>query len=111
MKTGILVLVLHEEIENPDLEIESQLNTYLGLNNLHIITEEKLEDLKIIEIVLDKANQYNNGDPDDLNKEQLKILISERLIGLNKFIGFFKQQIDEKFKAENLKIFQKYLAL
>ncbi|CAG8646716.1 20747_t:CDS:2 [Dentiscutata erythropus] len=76
-------LVIDLTTQDPDPEIESQLNTYLGLNDLHIITEEKLEDLEIIEI----------------------------LRGLNKFIGFFEQQIDEEFKAKDLKIFRKYLAL
>ncbi|CAG8761442.1 2663_t:CDS:2, partial [Cetraspora pellucida] len=73
---GILPLVSHEEIElathsqdtlleqqeqdintlvvdliSQDLEpeIENQLNSYLDLNNLHILTEEKLDDSEIIE--------------------------------------------------------------
>ncbi|CAG8501241.1 13300_t:CDS:2, partial [Cetraspora pellucida] len=135
-KTGILSSVSYEEIEvaiksqdmlleqqeedvndlvidltSQDPEIKSQLNTYLDLSNLHIITEEKLEDSEIIEIVIDEANQCKNGDPDDSDKEQPEISISEGLMGLNKFISFFEQQIDADFKAEDLKIFQKYLAL
>ncbi|CAG8704132.1 5083_t:CDS:2, partial [Cetraspora pellucida] len=38
------------DLISQDPEIKSQLNTYLDLSDLHIITEEKLEDLKIIEI-------------------------------------------------------------
>ncbi|CAG8542261.1 20022_t:CDS:2, partial [Racocetra fulgida] len=94
-KTGILSSVSCEEIEvatnNPDPEIRSQLNTYL--------------DLKIIEIVLDEANQHKNGDPDDLDDEQSENPISEGLMGLNKFISFFEQQIDTDFVAEDLIIF------
>ncbi|CAG8663970.1 10538_t:CDS:2 [Cetraspora pellucida] len=43
------------------------------LNNLCIITEDKLEDSEIVEIVLDKENQSKNGDPDDSDKEELEI--------------------------------------
>ncbi|CAG8728678.1 728_t:CDS:1, partial [Cetraspora pellucida] len=109
-KTGILPLVSHEEIElathsqdtlleqqeqdintlvvdliSQDLEpeIENQLNSYLDLNNLHILTEEKLDDSEIIEVVLDEANQYENGDPDDSDDEEPEISISEGLTGLN----------------------------
>ncbi|CAG8785603.1 15263_t:CDS:1, partial [Dentiscutata erythropus] len=137
-KTGILPLVSHEEIEfaahnqdtileqqeqdtdmlvvdltsqDPDPEIENQLNAYLDLNNLHILTEEMLDDSEIIEVVLDEANQYEHGDPDDSDEEEPEISILEGLMGLNKFIGFFEQQTDPGFKAEDLKIFQKYLAL
>ncbi|CAG8540426.1 18163_t:CDS:2 [Dentiscutata erythropus] len=75
-------LVIDLTSHNPDLEIKSQLNTYLDLNDSHIITEKKLEDSKIIEIVLDEENQRENGDPDDLDEEQPKIPISEGLIAL-----------------------------
>ncbi|CAG8700848.1 14730_t:CDS:2, partial [Dentiscutata erythropus] len=104
-------LVIDLTSQDPDPEIESQLNTYLDLNDLHIITKEKLEDSKIIKIVLDEENQRENGDLDDSDEEQPEIPISEGLMGLNKFITFFEQQIDTDFKAEDLKIFRKYLAL
>ena len=131
-KTGILPSVSYEEIElaactqdavleqqeqdistlvvdltsqDPDPEIEDQLNTYLDLNNLHIVTEENLDDSEIIEVVLDEANQFEHGDPDDSDEEEPEISISEGLMGLNKFISFFEQQIDTDFKAEDLKIF------
>ncbi|CAG8770982.1 3363_t:CDS:2 [Gigaspora rosea] len=137
-KTGILPLVSHEKIElatctqdavleqqeqdistlvvdltsqDPDPEIEDQLNTYLDLNNLHIVTEKNLDDSEIIEVVLDEANQFEHGDPNDSDEEEPEISISERLIGLNKFICFFEQQTDPDFKAEDLKSFQKYLTL
>ncbi|CAG8557609.1 16485_t:CDS:2, partial [Racocetra fulgida] len=137
-KTGILAPISHEEIEvatnsqdtllehqeqdidvlmidltfqDPDPEIRNQLNTYLNLNDLHIITEEKLDNSEIIEIVLDEANQCENRDPDNSDEEQPEIPISEGLMGLNKFIGFFEQQTDANFKSEDLKIFRKYLTL
>ena len=134
-KTGILPSVSHEEIElaactqdavleqqEQDIstlvvdltsvpEIEDQLNTYLDLNNLHIITEENLDDSEIIEVVLDEANQFEHGDPDDSDEEEPEISISEGLMGLNKFICFFEQQTDPDFKAEDLKSFRKYLTL
>ncbi|CAG8508742.1 9717_t:CDS:2 [Cetraspora pellucida] len=99
-------LVIDLTSQDPDLEIKSQLNTYLDLNDLHIITKKKLKDLEIIEIVLDEENQRKNRDPDDSDEEQPEIPISEGLMGLNKFITFFEQQIDTDFKAENLKIFE-----
>ncbi|CAG8623954.1 10003_t:CDS:2, partial [Racocetra fulgida] len=76
----------------------------------NVLLEQQEEDVneldsEIIKIVLDEANQRDNKDPDDSDKEQLEIPISEELIGLNKFIGFFEQQIDEEFKAKDLKIF------
>ncbi|CAG8483493.1 18115_t:CDS:1, partial [Dentiscutata erythropus] len=46
-----------------------------------------------------------NKDPNDSDEKLLQIPVSEGLIGLNKFISFFKQQIDTEFKAENLKVF------
>ncbi|CAG8802892.1 11465_t:CDS:1, partial [Gigaspora rosea] len=45
------------------------------------------------------------GDPNDSDEEQPEIPISEGLKGLNKFIGFFEQQIDANIKFEDLKIF------
>ncbi|CAG8535259.1 13765_t:CDS:2, partial [Cetraspora pellucida] len=110
-KDDIGDLVIDLTSQDSDPEIKSQLNTYLDLNDLHIITKKKLKDSEIIEIVLDKENQYENEDPDNSDKEQLEIPILEGLMGLNKFITFFEQQIDTDFKAEDLKIFQKYLAL
>ncbi|CAG8695141.1 13004_t:CDS:2, partial [Cetraspora pellucida] len=104
-------LVIDLTSQDPDPEIERQLNTYLDLNNSHILTEEKLEDSEIIEIVLDEANQHENGDPDDTDEEEPEISVSEGLKSLNTFIGFFEQQADTDFKAEDLKIFRKYLPL
>ncbi|CAG8528831.1 23859_t:CDS:2, partial [Cetraspora pellucida] len=100
-KTEILLLVLHEEIEV----------TINNLNNSCIITENKLEDSKIVKIVLDKENQHKNGDSDDSDEEEPEILILESLMSLNKFVYFFEQQTDTDFKAKDLKIFQKYLTL
>ncbi|CAG8644589.1 3099_t:CDS:2, partial [Cetraspora pellucida] len=105
------MLVVDLTSQNSDPEIENQLNAYLDLNNLHILTEEMLDDSEIIEVVLNEANQYEHGDPDDSDEEEPEISILEGLMGLNKFIGFFEQQTDPGFKAEDLKIFQKYLAL
>ncbi|CAG8474738.1 13992_t:CDS:2, partial [Cetraspora pellucida] len=90
-----------------DPEIEHQLNTYLDLNNWPIVTEEKLEDSEIIEIVLDEANQVENSDPDDTDEEKLEISALEGLKSLNKFISFFEQQNDTDFKTEDLKIFRR----
>ncbi|CAG8456588.1 15876_t:CDS:2 [Cetraspora pellucida] len=67
--------------------------------------KEKLDDSKIVEVVLDETNQYKNRNPDDSDKEESEISISEKLMGLNKFISFFEQQTDSNFKAEDLKIF------
>ncbi|RIB16355.1 hypothetical protein C2G38_2038638 [Gigaspora rosea] len=50
------MLVIDLTVQDPDLEIKNQLNTYLNLNDLHIETEEKLEDSEIVEIILDEAN-------------------------------------------------------
>ncbi|CAG8691524.1 25944_t:CDS:1 [Dentiscutata erythropus] len=99
------MLVIDLTVQDPDPEIKNQLNTYFKLNDLHIVTEEKLEDSEIVEISLDKANQHENRDLDDSDKEQPEILISEEQMGLNKFISFFEQQIDTNFKPEDIKIF------
>ncbi|CAG8819639.1 3567_t:CDS:1, partial [Gigaspora rosea] len=99
-KTGILLSVSYEEIElvactqdavleqqgqdistlvvdltfqDPDLKIEDQLNTYLDLNNLYIVTEENLDDSEIIEVVLNEANQFEHEDPDDSDEEEPEI--------------------------------------
>ncbi|RIB28195.1 hypothetical protein C2G38_2158497 [Gigaspora rosea] len=104
-------LVIDLTSQDPDPEIEDQLNTYLDLNNLHIITEEKLENSEIIEIVLDEANQRENRDPNDSDEEQPEVPISEGLMDLKKFISFFEQQTNTGFKAEDLKIFRNYLTL
>ncbi|CAG8728590.1 2636_t:CDS:1 [Cetraspora pellucida] len=105
------VLVIDLTFQNLSSEIKNQLNEYLDLNNLCIITEDKLKDSEIVEIVLDEENQYENEDLDDSDEEELEIPVSEGLINLNKFICFFEQQTDTDFKAKNLKIFQKYLTL
>ncbi|CAG8741360.1 5960_t:CDS:2, partial [Dentiscutata erythropus] len=53
----INALVVDLTSRDLDPEIEHQLNTYLDLNSLPILTEKRLEDFEIIEIILDKANQ------------------------------------------------------
>ncbi|CAG8565357.1 17910_t:CDS:2 [Racocetra fulgida] len=87
---NISTLVVDLTSQDPNLKIKNQLNVYLDLNNLHILTEKKLNDSEIIEVVLDEANQFEHGDPDDSDEEEPEILISEGLTGLNKFIYFFK---------------------
>ena len=52
----ISTLVVDLTSQNPDPEIEDQLNTYLDLNNLHIVTKENFDDSEIIEVVLNEAN-------------------------------------------------------
>ncbi|CAG8610148.1 3379_t:CDS:2 [Cetraspora pellucida] len=83
--------------QDPDPEIKNQLNAYLDLNDLHILTEKKLNDTKIIEVVLDEANQLEHNDPDDSDDEEPEVSVSEGLKGLNKFINFFEQQTDSDF--------------
>ncbi|CAG8501506.1 18667_t:CDS:2 [Dentiscutata erythropus] len=131
-RTGILLLVFYEKIkvatdnqdtlleqqeqdidslvinlisQDIDLDVESQLNIYLNLNSSHIITEKKLEDSKIIEIVLDEENQLENEDSNNSDKEEPEITVLEELMRLKKFINFFEQQTNTNFKAEDLKIF------
>ncbi|CAG8511461.1 12448_t:CDS:2 [Cetraspora pellucida] len=99
------------DISKPESEIKNQLNEYLDLNNSCIITEDKLEDSEIVEIVLDEENQRKNGDPDNSVEKELEIPVSEGLMSLNKFICFFEQQTNTDFKAKDLKIFWKYLTL
>ncbi|CAG8658921.1 11855_t:CDS:1 [Dentiscutata erythropus] len=105
------ILVIDLTSQDLDPDIESQLNAYLDFNNSHIITEEKLEDSEIIEIVLNEENQCENGDPNDSDEEEIEISVSDRFMGLKKFIGFFEHQTDADFKAEDLKIIRKYLTL
>ncbi|CAG8753235.1 1237_t:CDS:1, partial [Dentiscutata erythropus] len=104
-------LVIDLISQDIDLNVKSQLNIYLNLNSSYIITEKKLENSEIIKIVLDKKNQLENGNPNDLNKDEPEIAMLKRLIKLKKIISFFEQQTDMDFKAEDLKIFQKYLTL
>ncbi|CAG8748145.1 1011_t:CDS:2, partial [Cetraspora pellucida] len=47
---NISMLVVDLTSQDPNLEIEDQLNTYLDLNNLYIITEKNLNNSKIIKV-------------------------------------------------------------
>ncbi|CAG8545901.1 15498_t:CDS:2 [Cetraspora pellucida] len=93
-----------------DLTVQPHVNKYLELNNTRISTEEVLDDTEIVELVL-AEQQQKEQDSDDSDEEPLKILVSEGLAGLKKFVEFFEQQIDQNFKSEDLNIFRKYLAI
>ncbi|CAG8449552.1 3757_t:CDS:2, partial [Scutellospora calospora] len=105
-KTRILSSVSYEEIEvaikSQDMLLEQQEE---DVNDLVIDLTSQDPEIK------SQLNTYLDLNPDDSDKEQPEISISEGLMSLNKFISFFEQQIDADFKAKNLKIFQKYLAL
>ncbi|CAG8812445.1 19244_t:CDS:1, partial [Cetraspora pellucida] len=88
----------------------SQINKYLELNNLYISTMKELSNTKIVKLVI-AEQQYKEYNSDDLDKKPLTILASKGLVGLKKFLEFFKQPIDQNFKSKDLNVFQKYLSI
>ncbi|CAG8643778.1 14235_t:CDS:1 [Cetraspora pellucida] len=96
---------------NADPTIVQNVETYMKLNNAHILTEEKLDNHQIVEIVLAEKLEYDQGDPDDSDEEPPCISVSEGLDGLKNFISFVEQQMNNDFDKNDLTIFRKYVTL
>ncbi|CAG8504414.1 6368_t:CDS:2 [Scutellospora calospora] len=133
MKTGILLLVSYTDIElaqnmylesieleedkiytlvvdlieDLDSTVVQEIEAYRKINNIHISTEETLDDTQIVETVLAKQLEYKQGDSDDSDEEPPKVSPSEGLIGLKSFTLFAEQQICNNFFFNNndLKVF------
>ncbi|CAG8822777.1 3941_t:CDS:1, partial [Cetraspora pellucida] len=96
---------------NTDPTIVQDVETYMKLNNAHISSEEKLDDHQIVEIMLAKKLEYDQGNPDDFDEEPLHISVSEELDELKNFILFVEQQMNNDFDKNDLTIFRKYVPL
>ncbi|CAG8791942.1 16134_t:CDS:2, partial [Cetraspora pellucida] len=66
---------------------------YKDVNNIHIPMKEALNDAQIIETLLVKQLENKQDNPDNSNKEPLKIFASEELNRLKNFILFAEQHI------------------
>ncbi|CAG8734238.1 13224_t:CDS:2, partial [Cetraspora pellucida] len=96
---------------NTDLMIVQDIETYMKLNNAYIFTKEKLNNYQIVEIMLAKKLEYDQGDPDDSNEELSHILVLEELDRLKNFILFVEQQMNNNFDKNDLTLFHKYVLL
>ncbi|CAG8777546.1 11113_t:CDS:2, partial [Dentiscutata erythropus] len=98
-------------IDLTNLTIAQKIDTYREVNNTQISTENKLDNRQIVKIALAEQLEYEQGDPDNSNKEPSNILALEGLSGLKNFILFAEQQISNDFDKKDLKVFRKYLSL
>ncbi|CAG8716000.1 9702_t:CDS:1 [Cetraspora pellucida] len=94
-----------------DPTIEREINNFNNLNNSQILTEDVLDEMQIVHIVLDEQREYEEGDASDTDDELPEVPVMEGLNGLKKFVGFFEQQKSDDFNVEDLKVFRKYVLL
>ncbi|CAG8535137.1 2252_t:CDS:2, partial [Cetraspora pellucida] len=115
-----LELIEHEESEICELMVDlsnsailQEIEAYKDVNNTHIPTEEALNNVQIIETVLVKQLENEQGDPDDSDEEPPKISASEELDELKNFILFAEKQMCDDFFLNNndLKVFLQILTI
>ncbi|CAG8671872.1 25154_t:CDS:1 [Dentiscutata erythropus] len=122
-KTSILPMVLDDNIElshNIYLEtieseeneiyelvidltnqtVSQEIDAYIKINDSYISTKEVLDNNQIIETILAKQLEYEQGDPDNSDEEPPKISLAEGLNRLKTFILFAKQ-VDNNFFSNN----------
>ncbi|CAG8610495.1 11856_t:CDS:1, partial [Ambispora leptoticha] len=83
-------LIIDLTMKFPDPTIEQELNGYIKFNNMQIPTEEALNKMQIIEIILGEYQEYKKDNSNDTDKELPEISILKGLIGLKKFVNFFE---------------------
>ncbi|CAG8509170.1 17303_t:CDS:2 [Cetraspora pellucida] len=88
----------------PDPTIERQLNEFNSNNDYQIPTEDILDKEQIINIVLDKQREFEEGNTSDTDIPPSEIPVLEGLDCLKKFISFFEQQESHDFNVEDLKL-------
>ncbi|CAG8812077.1 1135_t:CDS:2, partial [Racocetra fulgida] len=99
VKTGILPALSGDEIkdladfekdENDELiidltansldpTIEREINNFNNLNNSQILTEDVLNEMQIMHIVLDEQREYEEGDASDTDDKPPKVPVVEGL--------------------------------
>ncbi|CAG8804709.1 20004_t:CDS:1, partial [Cetraspora pellucida] len=52
-----------------DLTIEREINNFNNLNNSKVLTEDVLDEMQIVNIMLDEQREYEEGDASDTDKE------------------------------------------
>ncbi|CAG8573147.1 12798_t:CDS:2 [Dentiscutata erythropus] len=103
-KTGILPMA-------SNIEVELTQNIHLQLleeeeNEINELVYDLTDPMIIVEIMLAKNLEYEQGNPDDSDEESPHILAPEGLNGLKKFILFAEQQMGSDFDRNYLKIFR-----
>ncbi|CAG8447160.1 1031_t:CDS:1, partial [Dentiscutata heterogama] len=74
-----------------DLTVAQKISESREINNIHISMEGMLDDNQIVKTVLAEQLEHKQNNPDDSDKELLKIFTTEGLNRLKTFILFAKQ--------------------
>ncbi|CAG8768715.1 22063_t:CDS:1, partial [Gigaspora rosea] len=96
-------LIIDLTTNSLDPIIEHEINNFNNLNNSQILIKDTLNEMQIVNIVLDKQQEYKEGNASDTDNEPPEVLVVEELNGLKKFVGFFEQQKSDKFNVKDLK--------
>ncbi|CAG8722217.1 7317_t:CDS:2, partial [Gigaspora rosea] len=96
-------LIIDLTTNSLDLIIEYEINNFNDLNNSQILTEDALDKMQIVNIVLNEQREYEEGDTSDTDNDPPEVPIIEGLDVLKKFVNFFEQQKSNNFNVEDLK--------
>ncbi|GES72568.1 hypothetical protein GLOIN_2v1472481 [Rhizophagus clarus] len=105
-----LLLQQFSSLENISDESLGEINQYLEMIDLTILTEQPLTDAEIIQLILKEENENPEINDDD-KEEHPVISMQEGFNSLKIWVQYFEEQESEEFDMKKIKIFRKYMGV
>ncbi|GET03376.1 tigger transposable element-derived protein 6-like [Rhizophagus clarus] len=105
-----LLLQQFSSLENISDESLGEINQYLEMIDLTILTEQPLTDAEIIQLILKEENENPEINDDD-KEEHPVISMQEGFNSLKTWVQYFEEQESEEFDMKKIKIFRKYMGV